>query len=190
MKTNDLAARCNGWENSTENSPELLQIVQSGEYIEFSTGRRYLRRTRAAGFLCAVAGAAWTWFTFWAWPVVILGIVVARYAPNAVRPVCLLRMSTEDGLLAECAASGTAVAGRPLIAIRGRYETQGWDPRSVIYALIEEGYEIPILIFGGTDEPLAEYACRALGFLLVVPATYSGTEGVHKSCFEPGYADA
>jgi hypothetical protein len=86
------------------------------------------------------------------------------------------------------AATGTTLRIEQVWEIRGAYETQGWDPRSVLYAVMEDATEVAVLILPGTDEVLAEYACRTLGCLLDRPATYAGPFGGVRACYVPAGA--
>ena len=99
------------------------------------------------------------------------------------RPRAILEI---DALTVEIVVrAGDRFAGREITAIQGRYETQGWDPCNVVYGELLDCVDVPIAVFAGTEENLAEQACLLLGVLLDVPSTYRGTEGRTVSCYEP-----
>jgi hypothetical protein len=51
--------------------------------------------------------------------------------------------------------------------------------------VLENGERVPVLVFAGTNEALAEEACQLLGRLLAAEATYAGPYGAPRTCFSP-----
>jgi hypothetical protein len=169
----------------------LIHIQRAGDRLLFSTGQRYIRQTRlfarVVGALGVPAGIALAQSTPWGWALVALGVLVCAFIPRMICPSALLEIDGQRGqvLVAQgSAGAGTVLDIARITELRGSYETQGWDPRSVLYAALEDGTQTPILVFQGTDEPLAEYACRTIGLLLNRTATYAGPFGGVKICYE------
>jgi hypothetical protein len=174
-----------------ETERALIHIQREGDRLLFSTGQRYVRQSRlfacVGGVLSVPAGIALAQNTPWGWVLVVLGVLVFALVPRLIRPTRLLEIDGERGqVLVEqgAAGAGTVLDIAQITELRGIYETQGWDPRSVLYAVAADGTQTPILVFQGTDEPLAEYACRTLGMLLNRTATYAGPFGGIKMCYQ------
>ncbi|MFN3651442.1 MAG: hypothetical protein ACK47B_17845 [Armatimonadota bacterium] len=174
------------------NSPAAPLLVRDeGLRLVFWTGTAYVRRTRilvrAGGMLALAAGAtAGALFSPWGWLAAPVGLLLAALAPGQIRAARLLEIDTAAGRLTPTAlAPELSLPLDRAARLRGVYETQGWDPRTVIDLVFADGTTVPVLIFPGTDERLAEYACRTLGQLLGCPATYKGPFGGETSCYTP-----
>jgi hypothetical protein len=168
-----------------------LHIEHDGTHLIFFTGASDIQRTRLltriGGLLGIAAGLALATRSPWGLAVAAAGALSAVYGPRLIRPVRLLEVDSEQERLLvvqPAAGAGARICIKQIAELRGVYETQGWDPRSVIYAVLLDGTQVPVLIFPGTDEPLAEYACRTLGLLLDLTATYAGPFGGIKICYE------
>jgi hypothetical protein len=166
-----------------ENDGDRLRIRTSEAYV--ARRRRYFRGSM---IVCALAGLALVALSPW-----FLALAAAALAGFAVAP----RLFTTKGLLEidrarACLVPLQASAGRgrsvpvgQLTKVSGVYEVYGWDPRSTIYAILANEQRVPILVFTGTNEALAEEACRLVGELLNSEATYSGPYGAPRVCFRP-----
>ena len=168
-----------------------LQVMRDGETIILQTGANTLQKSRrgiqAGGAALTLAGGALTTWNPWALALVPVGIALAWFGPLCVRAGALLAINAAKEELAGPGAM-CPIPLSQITAVRGVYETQGWDPRSVLYAVPVSGEPVSAMILPGTDEALAEAACRALGALLDVPASYEGPFGGVKECYHTGLA--
>jgi len=168
-----------------------LAIRRVGERLLLETSEASLhrarRQVRAGSLLATASGLIAAALTPWGWLLTAAGLAALWIAPRHQRPRRLLEIDPDRACIRPGPGSGN-VEPVPLAsvrAIRGAYETQGWDPRSVIWVLGEDGQETPVLALPGTDEALAVEACRLLGLLLDCPATYAGPFGAPTTC-HPG----
>jgi hypothetical protein len=149
---------------------------------------RRRRNARILAALCALAGVALAALSPWFLALVALGLLGLAVAPRLFAPVELLEIDrSRDRLvpLQRSVGHGRPVAISGLRKVTGVYEVYGWDPRSTIYAVLANDERIALLAFPGTDEALAEEACRLLGRYLDSEATYAGPYGAPKTCFSP-----
>ncbi len=192
MQTDDILVRLTQVVSAMGDSPALLQIERNGDRLRFLTGTRSLRQSRLLarilGVLGLVAGLALTQISPSGWALAVLGVLTFFIIPGRLRPTRLLEIDAAHGNLLvtqSAAGAGGTISLAQIASIRGAYDTQGWDPFSTLYAVLQDGQEVPVLVFRGTNEPLAEYTCRILGFLLDRPATYAGPFGGIKTCYQP-----
>jgi hypothetical protein len=197
MKTDDL------WPDDSPGDTNvagdlLLQFRRDGDRLLLQTSRRALersrRRVRAAGATVLVAGLVLTPWAGWAWlPLLLiaaaLSLFLLLWAPGFVRTTTFVAVDDARGRLipvGRAAREGRPVPLDRITAIRGAHEVHGWDPRIAVYAVLDDGSEIPALIAPGSDERFAQQACRALGRLLGCPATCAGPFGmVSDCCYRP-----
>jgi hypothetical protein len=191
ITADDILQRYRSMAPETGLAQARIHIVCDGPRLIYYTGEGYLRRSRltarVAGAAAIVAGLALTTQSLWGLALAAAGIGLLALAPRLILPARLLELDADGGRLLitqPAAGAGVSLCLEQITALRGVYETQGWDPRSVIYARLTNGTEVSILVFPGTDEPLAEYACRSLGLLLDLNATYAGPFGDAKTCYE------
>ena len=180
-----MAARLSALADDTD---ALLEARRKGDRVVLATSGgcvdRSRRKARGGSLAAAVAGVLAAQYSPWGWLLAIGGLLALVVLPGRLRPARLLEIDLGRGLLIPCRhAAGATPDVTSVCLLRGVYETQGWDPRSVVYAVAEDDTATPVLILSGTDEKLAEQACRALGALLDRPATYAGPAGVVKSCY-------
>lgn len=165
----------------------LLQVRRHGDRVELLSSDQAVRRRRAwirAGSLAAVvAGAALTAVSGWAWLIALMAAVAFVAVPARIHVTTLLQLDTASGELS-APNTGARLPLQQITAIQGIYETYGWDGRSALYAVLADSTRVLILVFSGTNEKLAEAACRILGTLLDCPATYAGPFGGVKTCHE------
>ncbi|HLK55583.1 MAG TPA: hypothetical protein VKU00_03415 [Chthonomonadaceae bacterium] len=169
-----------------------LNARMEGDTLRFYTGTRYLQQSRWAirtvGFLLIVASICLLWIHPYFVSLAAPGLLIFLFAPGYVRPTLLLEIDMERNLLTTVQPTvgpGNTVPLEQVRSIRGAYDTKGWDAFSTIQAVLEEETAVPILMFFGTDEPLAADACRLLGLLLDCPATYAGPFGHTTTCYTP-----
>jgi hypothetical protein len=168
----------------------LLSVLREDHSLVIATGDALLRRqrltARALVALGAVAALATVQFTPLAFVLFLGGIAVAVFLPGLYRHAKLLEIDLAEGCIRHLQASGgRAIPTAAIRSIEGRYETQGWEGRSVIYAIDDAGRETPLFHFSGTDERLSECGCRVVGQLLDLPATYAGPFGTVAVCNDP-----
>lgn len=175
------------WQSNGNAQERWLNTSTAGDRIVVSTGKSYTSQRRIAALMtaagCAAAGVVFAFMVPWASAAAIVGIAGSLIAFKRIRPRPLLEIDSARRIVV--IPDSKTVDGETLIAVAGRYETQGWDPRSVIVGIERDGSERQLAVFTGTDERLAEYACRVLGMLLDVPSTYRGTEGRTVTCYQP-----
>lgn len=168
-----------------------LCVHRDGDRLLFQTGEKSVRKSRLLarlmGAACMAVGIVSTHMTVWGWLLLILGALAFFVLPLLARTAVYLEISAaeEPGqirVFPHVACPGIVLPLTQVSAIRGIYETQGWDPRSVLFAVLADGSEVPLLTLPGTDEALAEHACRTLGLLLDCPSTYTGPFGGVKTC--------
>lgn len=191
MNPNPLMAR---FEKMTASLREegWLRIEREGDRLLVTTGDRVVRHSRrlirAGGALASLAGAALLFYSAWGWALLACGLATLLFAPRFAAYRRLLEIDTADATLILQPNTGVEGGTLPvagICALRGVYETKGWDPYSVLYAEQRDGTQIPILLLMGGAETLASHACRTLGSLLDCPATYTGPFGDIKACYEP-----
>jgi hypothetical protein len=149
---------------------------------------RRRRHVRGAAILCSLAGCALVAVSPWFLALVAVGLTGYVIAARLVSTTALLEVDrAQDRLVPLQSGAGRSrpVAMSRVRKVSGVYEVFGWDPRSTIYADLESGERVPLLVFAGTDERLAEEACLVLGRLLDAEATYAGPYGEPKTCFRP-----
>jgi hypothetical protein len=192
LKANPIFGRFTHVVSDMNDPRAWLRAQRDGERLLLLTGARSLRRSRmlarSAGLAGILAGLAFVTVSPWGWMLAALGVLTFFVLPSFVRAVTLLEVDGARELVVvaqRAAGPGALVPIGQIIEIRGVYETQGWDSRSAVYAVLRSGIDAPLLIFSGTDEPLAEYACRTIGALLDRPATYAGPFGGVKTCYAP-----
>jgi hypothetical protein len=168
----------------------LIQVREEGGRVLLYTGTNPLHRARllvrGACGLAGLAGLGLAAYSTWALLLAAAGLVSFLVLPGRLRQRRLLELDTARGVLQPQPPDGPAeIPVSAIRALRGAYQTQGWDPWSAVHALLEDGAEVPVLTLPGTDEALAECACRRLGTLLGCPAVYTGSEGRQKTCYTP-----
>ena len=169
-----------------------LQGVWEGDFLRIYTGSYYLQRwrwlARTVGLLCIIAGAALVGLSPWTLALAVPGLLILLLVPLYLHPSLLLEIDgARDLLIPVQPTLGTNVPV-PLdlvCSIRGAYDTKGWDSFSILYAVLDDGTEIPLMMLLGTDESLVENACRLLGRMLDCPATYTGPFGHTTTCYTP-----
>ncbi len=189
---NGIFERFRGIAPEADLAQARIQVRREGQRLIFMMGEGYMQRARltarAAGTAGIVAGLALTKLSLlWGLVLVVSGACLLALEPRLIRQEHLLDLDCEGERLIikqPAAGAGTTICIEQIAELRGVYETQGWDGRSVIYAMLTDGTEAPVLVFPGTDEPLAECACRTLGLLLDLTATYAGPFGGLKTCYE------
>lgn len=153
-------------------------------YLGISEGeaRRALLVARLGAGAVVVLGVALSAVTPWGWLLVAGGLVAGFALPHLFRSEALLLAEPEAGRLTplQPELAGQTLACTDALEVRGAYETQGWDARSVIRVVLADGTETPVLILPGADERKAEAACRLLAELLACPAVYTGAMGKPK----------
>ena len=169
-----------------------LVIKGEGDRLRLRTSELFVarrrRRFRGMAALAALAGVMLVALSPWFLALVVLGVVGVVVAPRLFATAELLEIDRARGLLVTLqpgADRGRSVAVSDVKAVCGMYEVFGWDPRSTIYATLANGERAPLLVFAGTDEELAEEACRLLGRYLDAEATYAGPYGAPTVCFSP-----
>ena len=160
-----------------------LAVARDGDRLVLQTGpgavRQARRRVQTAGAVAALAGLALAWLNPWAPTFTALALLTLVLVHTRLRAVPLVTLDPQQGVLTVCqraAGAGVSVALSEIAAVRGAYETQGWEPRSVIAVECRDAPPVPVVL-PGTDEALAEEACRTLGTLLGCPAAYAGPFG-------------
>jgi hypothetical protein len=180
MQTQPVYARLARLEPAVTDHGDLLQVTREGERVVIATGARAVNRARLlariVGALVAVAGLALTPLAIWYLALTPLGCLIALVVPGRLNSARLLEIDNEQGAVIAC-ETGAQIPLAAITSIRGAYETQGWDPRSVLYA-VHGADETAAIILRGTDETLAETACRTLGVLL-------NPFGEMKTCYNP-----
>lgn len=190
MMANVVLNRYSGIAPEVEADGALMQVQRVGDTLVFSMGQCYVRKSclqaRLAGGAGVVVGLMLAQSSLWGWALAILGLLAFVFLPRLIRPARLLEIDGEQGVVRvvqPAVGAGTVVSIVHIVALNGVYETQGWDPRSVIFALLDDGTTAPLLVLSGTDEALAEYTCRTLGLLLNRTATYIGPFDTTKTCY-------
>ncbi len=167
-----------------------IRIIQSGDRISFTPDEALLRRAVVNARFAFSALALVSLFVAMWFPVALLLTFIAAFcawklpmrimahemvAIDSSRNVILV---TQKGI-----NPGTEISVDYIASLRGVYETQGWDSRSVVMAAMSSGGDVPIVFLTGTDEAEAEYVCHALGRILDKPASYTGPFGEKKCCY-------
>ena len=173
-------------------SADRLEVRSEGGRILLYTGEGTVRQSRnyarGVGALAVAGGIALLWFSIWGLIVIAFGLVVVVVVPRTIRATKLVEIDTEGNqfiVVQSTVGAGSTLSLERIQSIRGAYDTKGWDGFSVVYAVGDDGSETPILMLLGTDERLAEIACRTLGVLLDRPAAYAGPFGSFSVCFTP-----
>jgi hypothetical protein len=168
------ATRCCGrdLQLNGEGSRVLLELAQASQ-------QRWKWLRPALGFVLVIASAATLPVTPWAWLGIGVGLALALLEAGRPPLGTLIRVDLDSLQLTplQPELAGTCVPISEVREIRGEYETQGWDGRSVYFASMANGADRPILILRGTDDARAEAAGRVLGVLLDCPAHYVGSLG-------------
>ncbi len=166
--------------------------VDIGGLVEFRRGDRRTvvltsaaallrtrRTTQAAGVLVSLAAIVGGWWHPAVWLAAPIGFLVAAYLPGRLRQEMLLLLDSTQGIMrsSQHGTDGQAIPLSEVTCLRGAYETQGWDGRSVVFAVDAEGGQHPILALPGTDEAAAARICALLGALTQKPASYTGPFG-------------
>jgi hypothetical protein len=192
MKPSDIVNACAPGMLAEVTADERLEVRSAPGRLWIETGRATVRRSQQSaclfGALVAVSGIALLWYSIWGLTVLALGLVTAFMVPRYLRPVRLLEIDTAARQLNVIQSPLGAGASLPLDRIqhiRGEYDTKGWSGFSVLYAVDSEEMETAILVLLGTDDQLAETACKVLSALLTKPSSYSGSFGRATVCFEP-----
>jgi hypothetical protein len=189
METSLVLNRCHQAASSLPKKA-LIEISCEGNMVFLQTGESTIQRSRLrvrlGGVLGLFAGLALTLFSPWGWAVSVVSLLVLIASPRFFSSQRLLAIDTAGERLILLQKTGADVASLCLDQIRGLhgvYETKGWDPYSVLYAEMQDGSHVPILLLLGGSEPMATEACRLLGSLLDCPATYTGAFGNLLSCY-------
>ena len=187
MSSRDAALRSTSTVNIA--SGGLLALNRDDNRTYLSTGetfrRRQLLQAMAASSLLLIGGAIFTLWSPWALFISAFGAAGLLQLPRMIRTQNLLAIiSSEDRLQPLQASAGPPVPVSQITGIRGVHEIQGWDPRSVFYAVLADGSESEVLLFRGTDDALAIEACRLMGMALDRPAEFTNQYGEHTVCWE------
>lgn len=192
MESNALLARFRQLTSHDDRAPRPLDVLHEGNCIILQTGARALHRSRLlvrlAGAAMGIAGLALVAYSPWGWALAAAGLLALLLGPRAIRSSRLLEIDIATDQLRVPPHITDAAHDLPLaqvVAIRGLYETKGWDPFSTIYAELQDGAQRPVMRLFGGDERDAKYACQTLGSLLNCPATYQGPFGEVTRCHEP-----
>lgn len=167
-------------------------LRQDGERLQLWTGPRALRyqriQVKAVALAFVVGGGLLLRYSPWAWAAVAVGPLAWALASRLAPERALIEVDRGAGRLIPLAGGGTDGApvdlGR-IRAIAGAWETFGWSSRGAIYAVEDGGAPTLVLALEGTNDAYAAAMCAALGRLLGVTATYTGTSGAPLPCFEP-----
>lgn len=176
---------------SRSGADSWLSVEEEGERVRLRTGARYVGRRRLAlrvwSGVAVAAGLALAVLSPWTVALAALGLAGLAAAPRLFGAADLLEVDRAAGRIT--GPGGAADLSR-VEAIRGVNEINGWTPRDAIYAVLDGGEQVPILLLGGTNEPMAEEICRTLGRLSGRPATYAGPFEAPKVCFDPSAGGA
>lgn len=179
----ELAERVGTSGNSARDG--WIEARREGDLIVLRTGPRVLRRARAQAILVGLgvvlSGLGLLLLSPWAAALAAAGALYAALAPRRVQPAFLAAVDTA----AERLTGPVDVSVSQVTAIRGVFETKGWDGFSTVYALLDDGSSVPIALLMGANERLAEALCAELGRLIGRPAEYAGTSGVPVACHTP-----
>jgi len=169
-----------------------VRLSRDGPRIIMRTNERHVRMRQLIARIVAVAavlaGLAFVPVSLWGIALAMAGFGAFALIPRFVRVSTLLRIDLETGeivALQRAASPGAPIPIEYVRSIEGVYKIQGWDGDSTIYAVLADGSRTPLLVFSGTNEALAVYACRILGYLLDRPATYTGPFGGVTVCYRP-----
>jgi hypothetical protein len=157
----------------------LLDLYRDAGDITVRTGRAVTGRTQRhiviLSVLAMVAGIGLAFVALWALAIFALGIVALLVEPRVVRSTVLLRIDKSSGTIAFEHGKGPSrnMNVCDIASIAGAYETQGWDPRNVLYVTHSDGEREEAIVFSGNDDKVVECCCRVLAQLLEVSATYT-----------------
>jgi hypothetical protein len=159
--------------------PFRLEILDHPEELVVQTpahhAARRRNRLRGLGVLVGLIGLVVMPLHLASLVLIPLGIVIAALGPRLVRQTVLFRVIKVPE---ECLVSSLArVPIRSIVCIEGRYETSGWDGRTIISAFLADEEEFPLLEISGTDDALARAACEALSRLCRCGAVCTGPFG-------------
>lgn len=173
---------------SSLQSRALIQVIHEGECLLLRTGEGATQRSRllirSGSALGVLAGLILAFFSPWGWAVSALSVFVFLIAPQFINSYPLLKIDLAGQrliILQNTEAPVDSVSFTDLRSLQGIYETRGWDPNNVVYARLQEGVDVPLMLLGGSEKLAAE-ACRILGNLLDCPATYTGPFGDVLNC--------
>jgi len=159
----------------------LIEVRQEGSRTVLATGPRYVGRqrlqARLVGAAMVVAGAILTPVFWWAILAAAAGGAFILFASFVIQSRPLLVIHDDQRL--EPLSPGLAASVRlaQVSRIEGKHELHGWDPQSVIYAVLSDGRREALVIFRGTDDALSIEACRALGAVVRKPAQFTNQYG-------------
>lgn len=187
METQEIATR---FDRAVElgAKDDLVDVARDGDEIVISTGEGFTRRTRrsirAACMLAAAGGLGLLAVSMWGLALAVLAIVAMYVAPRLIRGSQLLRVNPANhtALTLQAGATLKSIDLAGVAYIAGMYETQGWDPRIVIYFVRREGGRDEGIIFAGANETAARCCCGVLAQLLGLPATYTNQYDATVSC--------
>lgn len=169
-----------------------IRLHREGPCIILRTDERHVRMrqiiVRLAAIGIVLAGMTLVPVSHWGVALVIAGFATFALVPRFIRVADLLRIDAGTGkivVVQPAASPADPIAIEHVRRIEGVYKIQGWDGDSTIYAVQSGGTRTPILVFPGTNEALARYICRLLGYLLDRPATYAGAFDDVAVCYRP-----
>jgi hypothetical protein len=197
MSERDDRADLAGIVKEAAGKSELLQVTVDGPWVVVSMGARAIRESRrtllTVCLLGTVGGLILARFNWMGWLVAAVSVAAALIVPRWLKRKPLFEFDSESGsiiLLQNSAARGTRLPQERIQRIRGRFTTQGWDGFSQLDAILDDGAEITVVSFSGTNDDIAEHACELLGKLLACPASYTPSFGDEVVCYEPGSMSA
>lgn len=194
MVNDDVLTRLSQWRRMDRSQlVEMVDIRLEDDRLIFMSGERYLRAAKSnvltvaatvacAAVICGLMAPQYGYlFGF-------LACLPAIFGSSFVRRRRLLEMDAHTGSITVCQATadaGIMLTHGQISEIEGRYETKGWDLRSVIVAQCLYVRQVNLIVLPGSDKELAVYLCKLLGYLLDRSASYAGAEGRATICYEP-----
>ncbi|HLJ56891.1 MAG TPA: hypothetical protein VKT77_17760 [Chthonomonadaceae bacterium] len=166
-----------------------IEVRRDGSRLALFTGPAAVNRsrvyTRAVGVIAAAGGIFLLHYSGWFLPLIAFGVAVALFAGKLVNARRLVEIDTAVRSHAEGSQRGPGLDVEQVRAVRGVYDTKGWDGFTTVSAEQDDGMDVPLVILMGTDEQLAECLCRTPGLLFDCPSTCAGPFGSSKSCYTP-----
>jgi hypothetical protein len=157
----------------------VIEIVETPDAIvvqsSATSGERRRNQLRWLGTLLAVAGLALSPFHWGLLALAPLGLAAALLGPSYVKQSELFRVQRGPG---DRLLSGSANLQVSCIdAFSSRYETNGWEGRTCVFAQLTTGEECLLLEIGGTDDTCVKAVCEALARLCNCPVENIGPFG-------------
>ena len=163
----------------------LVEVRGGGAALELWLGSRFVGKqrmqARIVGGVLAACGIVATVLSPWSLLLTAVGLAVLVGAPALFRQRALITINRETGWMWGMGNSDEIEVAR-ISQIRGTHEIQGWDPRDVILAEMDDGSRVEVISFRGTNEALALDACRALAQEIGRPTDYTDQYGNRTTC--------